>query len=93
MLVDRVIAMEEGRKTTECAPMELAEALGLRAWLHVITSNGATNRALTILADAGFQARANSRGVLVEVSAQSKGRAVAVLHEAGVEIEDLEVWR
>ena len=35
----------------------------------------------------------NSRGVLVEVSAQGKGEAVAALQEAGVVIEDLEVWR
>lgn len=93
MLVDRVIAMEDGRKTTECAPMDLAEELGLRAWLHVITSNGSTQKALTVLKDAGFDARENSRGVLVEVSAQQKGLAVGALNDAGVVIEDLEVWR
>jgi ABC-type multidrug transport system ATPase subunit len=93
MLVDRVIAMEDGRKTTECAPMDLAEELGLRAWLHVITSNGSTQKALSVLKDAGFKARENSRGVLVEVSAQQKGLAVGALNDAGVAIEDLEVWR
>jgi len=93
MLVDRVVAMEDGKKRTECAPMDLAEELGLRAWLHLITPNGGAARALTILKDAGFDARENSRGVLVEVSAQQKGRAVAALYEAGVVIEDLEVWR
>lgn len=93
MLVDRVIAMEDGKKKTECAPMELAEELGLRAWLHLIISGSGTERALEVLRQAGFDARENSRGVLVEVSAQQKGLAVAALNEAGVDIEDLEVWR
>ena len=93
MLVDRVIAMEDGAIITECAPMELAERLGLRAWLHLITSNGDTTKAVEVLTSNGFNAQPNSRGVLVEVSAQSKGRAVAALHDAGVQIEDLEVWR
>lgn len=93
MLVDRVVAMEDGRKTVECAPMDLAEELGIRAWLHLVTSNGAASTAVELLAAEGFEARQNSRGVLVEVSAQSKGRAVALLHDAGIEIEDIEVWR
>jgi len=93
MLVDRVVAMEDGHKTIECAPMDLAEELGIRAWLHLITTNGATNTAVEVLTARGFDVRPNSRGVLVEVSAQAKGRAVAALHEAGIEIEDIEVWR
>jgi ABC-type multidrug transport system ATPase subunit len=91
MLVDRVVAMEEGRKTIECAPMDLAEKLGLRAWLHLITGDIAT--AIDVLTAEGFDVRPNSRGVLVEVSAQAKGRAVAALYHAGVDIEDIEVWR
>jgi ABC-type multidrug transport system ATPase subunit len=93
MLVDRVVAMENGRKTIECAPMDLAEELGIRAWLHLITRNGATESAVEVLTAQGFDVRPNSRGVLVEVSAQAKGRAVAALHDAGIEIEDIEVWR
>ncbi len=93
MLVDRVIAMEDGKKVTECAPTELAENLGLRAWLHLITDRLSVPRAIAALEDAGFKAQQNSRGVLVEVSAQQKGKAVSVLQEAGISIEDLEVWR
>lgn len=93
MLVDRVVAMDAGRKVTECAPMDLAEELGLRAWLHLITERESMARAIDVLRKAGFEARQNSSGVLVEVSAQQKGRAVAVLQEAGIAIEDLEVWR
>ena len=60
-------------------------------WLHVVTGDGAA--ALATLAEAGYDVQPNSRGVLVEVSAQQKGRAVEVLQQAGVRIDDLEVWR
>ena len=93
MLVDRVIAMEAGRTVTECAPYDLAEELGIRAWLHLITAGPSAAQATSVLKKAGFNARQNSKGVLVEVSAQQKGQAVAVLQAAGIAIEDLEVWR
>lgn len=93
MLVDRVIAMDRGLKVAECAPFDLAEELGLRAWLHLITDRSQADEATKVLVDAGFNARRNSRGVLVEVSAQQKGRAVAALQDAGIDIADLEVWR
>jgi ABC-type multidrug transport system ATPase subunit len=93
MLVDRVVAMEAGKTVTECAPYDLAEELGIRAWLHLITEGHKAAEATAVLIDAGFDARQNSKGVLVEVSAQQKGDAVAVLQAAGISIEDLEVWR
>lgn len=93
MLVDRVVAMEDGEITVICEPSDLAEELDLRAWLHLILTNGSTDRALEVLKEQGFSAKINSRGVLVEVSAQGKGEAVAALHHAGIEIQDLEVWR
>lgn len=93
MLVDRVIAMEAGKTVTECAPYDLAEELGIRAWLHLITEGQRAAEATAVLTGAGFNARQNSKGVLVEVSAQQKGDAVAVLQAAGIAIEDLEVWR
>ncbi len=93
MLVDRVVAMDRGEITVVCDPSDLAEKLGLRAWLHLILSNGSAQRALQVLTDRGFTAKLNSRGVLVEVSAQGKGEAVAALQHAGVEIKDLEIWR
>ena len=93
MLVDRVVAMEDGEITVECDPTELADRLGLRAWLHLIVRNDSADRALSVLQEQGFDAKMNAHGVLVEVSAQGKGEAVAALHHAGIDIEDLEVWR
>jgi ABC-type multidrug transport system ATPase subunit len=93
MLVDRVVAMERGEITTICDPSDVAEVLGLRAWLHLVLTNGSAPRALDVLSASGFTAKLNGRGVLVEVSAQDKGEAVAALQRAGVSIKDLEVWR
>jgi ABC-type multidrug transport system ATPase subunit len=93
MLVDRVVAMENGRITIECSPAELAERLGLRAWLHLVVTEGALAQAVEVLRSGGFNAHQNAYGVLVEVSAQGKGDAIATLQKAGVGIEDLEVWR
>jgi len=93
MLVDRVVAMEDGEIRVICDPSDLADKLGLRAWLHLVLTNGSSNTALAVLEDRGFNAKLKSRGVLVEVSSQGKGEAVAALHQAGIHIDDLEVWR
>jgi ABC-type multidrug transport system ATPase subunit len=93
MLVDRVVAMERGEIRVICDPSDLAEELGLRAWLHLILSNGSAARALDVLTERGFSAKLNTRGVLVEVSSQGKGEAVAALQHAGIDIKDLEIWR
>ncbi len=93
MLVDRVIAMDEGHITVECPPAELAERLGLRAWLHIVVGDGLLDSAVDTLTSDGFDAHRNAYGVLVEVSAQGKGPALASLQRAGIEVHDLEVWR
>lgn len=93
MLVDRVVAMEQGRITVICDPSDLSDQLGLRAWLHLILTNGSAGEALRVLEERGFNAKLNARGVLVEVSSQGKGEAVGALQHAGIEIADLEIWR
>jgi ABC-type multidrug transport system ATPase subunit len=93
MLVDRVVAMEQGKIKVVCDPSDLAEELGLRAWLHLVLTNGSAASALNVLEERGFRVKMNSRGVLVEVSAQGKGEAVHALQDAGISIDDLEVWR
>lgn len=93
MLVDTVVAMDEGRVVTMCEPAELAERLGLRAWMHLVLRNGHRATAVDILSRSGFEAKQNSTGVLVEVSELGKGAALTALHRAGITVDDLEVWR
>jgi len=93
MLVDRVIALEEGRLALECAPTDLAEQLDLQSWLHLVLTNGHVDRAVEVLQTDGFDAHRNSHGVIVAVSAQHKTSALSRLQEEGIEIKDFEVWR
>jgi ABC-type multidrug transport system ATPase subunit len=93
MLVDRVVALEQGRVALECAPTELAERLELRSWLHLVLTNGQIDQAVEILLSDGFDAHRNGHGVIVAVSAQHKTSALSRLQEAGIEIRDFEVWR
>lgn len=93
MLVDRVIAMADGRIQQECHPSELAERLGIRSWLHVIIDAEQTPKATAVLGENGFNVRPNSSGVLVEVSAQRKAAALSTLEAGGISVRDFEVWR
>jgi ABC-type multidrug transport system ATPase subunit len=93
MLVDRVIALADGRIQQECAPSELAERLGIRSWLHLILDHDSAEKALVLLEEDGFAAHANGSGLLVEVSAQRKAEALSTLRDGGVDVRDFEVWR
>jgi ABC-type multidrug transport system ATPase subunit len=93
MLVDSVVAMDQGRISTICRPEDLSEEVGLRVWMQLILTNGSADHALEVLERSGFVARRNTGGILVEVSAQRKGSALDALHTAGIRIDDLEVWR
>jgi ABC-type multidrug transport system ATPase subunit len=93
MLVDRVIALADGRVQQECRPSELADRLGIRSWLHLMLGAADVEKGLALLEDGGFPAHANGTGLLVEVSAQRKAEALSTLRDGGVDVRDFEVWR
>lgn len=93
VLTDRVLAMEDGVPVLECAPGELAQKLGLRVWMHVTVAEDQISQAADALDVAGFEIRRNSHGVLVEVAAGEKGKALSHLNDAGVGVMDVDVWR
>jgi ABC-type multidrug transport system ATPase subunit len=93
VLADRVIAMEDGRIALVSDPGTLAERLGLRVWMHVVVAGGDVTRAVEVLVAAGYLARQNSRGLLVDVGAGEKGGALTTLQDAGMELVDVDVWR
>ena len=93
MLVNRVVVLDDGVIVDECAPAELGERLGLRSWLHVLLEPDDVEKAMEVLAAAGFGAHLNGRGVLVDVAPIDKAKAVAAISQAGITIRDLEVWR
>lgn len=93
VIADRVIAMQSGRQILESTPGEFADRLGLRVWLHVMVEPDELERAVEVLRDAGYPARRNSRGLLVEVGAGEKGGALGALQQAGMDVIDVDVWR
>lgn len=93
MLVDRVVVLDAGVVADECSPADLSQRLGLRSWLHVLLDPEHTDQALHVLADAGYTAQMNGRGILVDVAPAEKASAVAELTGAGIPVRDLEVWR
>lgn len=93
VIADRVIAMDAGVPVLVSEPATLAEKLGLRSWMQVSVEATDIELSLATLIGAGFDASSNSRGVLVEVTAGEKGRALNVLSSAGVLLKDVDVWR
>ncbi|MCC7077095.1 MAG: ABC transporter ATP-binding protein [Acidimicrobiia bacterium] len=93
-LADRALTMAEGRILAECAPAELADRLGISSRLHIVLSEeDRTDEAVALLRGMDLDARRNSRGVIVDVSAQNKGAAIGALLEKGIGVADFEVWR
>lgn len=93
LLADRVITLEHGRVVLECSPGELDAKLGISTWLHVTVEPSLIEEALAAVAGVGMTARSNGTGILIEALAQEKGRALAALTRAGVDVRDFEVWR
>ena len=62
MLVDRVVAMDDGRITVECAPADLADRLGIRAWLHIVLRNRTSGRRRRDLSGGGIRREAEQQG-------------------------------
>lgn len=93
VIADRVIAMDAGVPVLVSEPATLAEKLGLRSWMHVSIDDSDIDSSIDVLTAAGFEASTNSRGVLVEVTAGEKGRALNALSAAGILLRDVDVWR
>ncbi len=92
-LVDRVIALEDGRIVHDGAPADLAHRLGARFTLHLLVADSQVDPALAVLLQQGFAARRNGQGLLVEVAPREKGAAFGALHGAGITVKDFEIWQ
>lgn len=88
-LAGRVLVLAGGRVQAECAAAELAQALGLHATLRLMVAEASVDAALAALAAAGYPARRNGLGVLVQVPPGERAVPVRVLLERGVAVDDL----
>ncbi len=90
-LADRVLVMEQGRLVAECEPEQLSEHLGWQTTLRLFVPTERLDLAASLLTDHGFAASRNGKGLRVQVTAQAKGKPIAVLIEAGIPVHDFEI--
>jgi|TARA_B100000959_G_C14881357_1_gene582657 ABC-type multidrug transport system ATPase subunit len=93
MLVDRVLALEDGQIIDECSPADLSSRQNLPSWLHVVLRPDEITEALQTLILEGFEAQLNGYGLLVNVDKDDKASVLNHLQKASFEIMDFEVWR
>jgi len=92
-LADRVIVLENGRKTADCAPRELERRVGEKCVLGVNVDADAIDHAVGALRSAGFTAMRNCRRVLVEVPQREKAMPIRALHQSQIDVRDFELLR
>jgi ABC-2 type transport system ATP-binding protein len=90
-LADRVLVLEHGRLTADCAPQTLAQQTRWQAtlWLHM--PGEYVESALQTLSEHGFAASRNGAGVRVRVAPDEKGRPIHVLAQASIPVRDFEL--
>jgi ABC-type multidrug transport system ATPase subunit len=89
-LADRVIVLEAGRRKVECAPDQLADALGLRCTLHVSLDSNRIEDAMSALSGRGYTVSRNGApGTLfVQVAPNEKAAPIRILTEAAIGVRD-----
>jgi ABC-type multidrug transport system ATPase subunit len=90
-LADRVLVMESGRITHECAAGALATVLGLRCRMLIAIEPGRRERAATVLEASGYATTPNGHGLRVEVSPGDKAGPIQALARADIPVDDFEV--
>ena len=93
LLADEVVYLEDGEMRFTCAPSELDARVGVESRMHLTLGKAVVDSALEALAASGIAARRNGTGVIVEADGGARGRALGVVIGAGIDIDDVEVWR
>ncbi len=90
-IADQVIVMERGALRLSCPGAELATELGLRTTVKLHLPPGLMDNALDVLQEAGYAARRNGVGVLVDVRPGAKAQPIHDLHAAQITVTDFEM--
>jgi ABC-type multidrug transport system ATPase subunit len=92
-LADRVVVLESSKRTLECEPDELAQALGLRCTLQVSLKGGPhrLDDAVGELVQRGFDAQRNGVCLFVQVPPNEKAAPIRALTEAAIHVHDFEL--
>lgn len=90
-VADRVLLLESGRLIVDAPPNQLERQLGWEATLHLYMASEMVDPALELLTNSGLPVSRNGRGVRVQVKPGQKGKAIKILHDAGVVVDDFTV--
>ena len=90
-IADQVIVMERGALRLTCPGAELATELGLRTTMKLHVPPGLMDTAMDVLHRAGYAARRNGVGVLVDVHPGAKAEPIHELSRAQIAVTDFEV--
>lgn len=91
VLADRVLLLEGGRLVLEAPPEELEHELGRDSILHLSLPPSTVDDALEVLAAQGMPVSRNGRGVRVHVQSRGKIKALRILDDAGIDVDDFTV--
>lgn len=90
-IADQVIVMEQGAVRLTCPGTALATTLGLRSTVKFHVPPGLMDNALAVLQRAGYAARRNGVGLLVDVHPGAKAQPIHTLSQAQIAVTDFEV--
>jgi ABC-type multidrug transport system ATPase subunit len=95
-LADQVLLLANGQRVAQGSPLEVMSQImpeGRHATRHIKVIVAAPQQLLAqqLLADAGYAASANGRGIWVRVSPERKVEPLTLLHSAAVEVIDVEL--
>ena len=90
-IAQRVLVLDAGRLTVQCAPQELVEKLGLQRWLRIWVPTLSRDETLRVLSESGYAISPNGHSVFVRVDEGSKMAPLRLLEQARIHIQDFEL--
>lgn len=90
-VADRVLLLESGRLIVDAPPNQLEQQLGWETTLHLYMASEMVKPALDVLTDSNLLASRNGRGIRVQVKPGQKAKAIKILHDAGIIVDDFTV--
>ncbi|TVQ30208.1 MAG: ABC transporter ATP-binding protein [Phycisphaeraceae bacterium] len=90
-LGDRVVGLDQGRISFECAPGELVRAADLRCTLQVVVPSEQLDEAMRVLRAGGYAASRNGSAVYIETLADRKAEPIIALGAARISVRNFDL--
>lgn len=90
-LAKRVAVMEGGCLTAVMDVASFASSHGIGSFVHLAIPERTRSRAMSVLAESGFEPRLNGVGIIVPVRTDQKASPIALLARASITVDDFEI--